>query len=256
MTAATIHFEHAAAPETPEYSLADDVYLIPAEDGSARLLAMAGSFYAIPPVGTAMLREVLAAGAATAAGRVAAVYGHSLEGVRADLEDFLADLRARGLIVRGRARGRSRCLLGTCCLAPAVFLSTSVIRRPSVRAWLTLAVARLSCRLFGLSASVAALGRRCKPGGRDASGAEARANLGAIDRAVRAAAARHLLRMECKERAIACWVLARVERFDPELVIGLNLYPMEGHCWCDAGGLTLSDHLDRCGKFTPVARYR
>ena len=76
-----------------------------------------------------------------------------------------------------------------------------------------------------------------------------------IDAAVRGAASRHAFSVECKERSLSCWSLARAAGLPATVVLGINLFPVAGHCWCESGPWTLSDYEDRCQNFTPVVRY-
>src|SRR5215831_9215666 len=76
-----------------------------------------------------------------------------------------------------------------------------------------------------------------------------------IDKVVRTVAARHLLHVECKERALSCWWLLYSAGFAAKLVLGVNLFPLECHCWCEVGQFVLSDDQDRCEQFTPVLSY-
>jgi hypothetical protein len=61
--------------------------------------------------------------------------------------------------------------------------------------------------------------------------------------------------MACKERALCCWALARAAGLAATLVVGLQLFPLAGHCWCEVGSWTLSDDRARCDLYTPVIRY-
>lgn len=77
----------------------------------------------------------------------------------------------------------------------------------------------------------------------------------AIDDAVRRAAANHMVRAECKERALSCWALARQSGLRASLMVGIRTFPFEGHCWCELNQTVFSDDRDRCDQYTPVASY-
>jgi hypothetical protein len=79
--------------------------------------------------------------------------------------------------------------------------------------------------------------------------------IGALDQAVSAAAASHLVAVACKERALCSWALARAAGLHAAIVVGVELFPIVGHCWCEAGAHTLGDDRERCDGFTPVARW-
>jgi len=50
-------------------------------------------------------------------------------------------------------------------------------------------------------------------------------------------------------------MLLRSAGVPAKLVVGLDLYPLAGHCWCEVGQHAFSDFPDRCESFTPVIRY-
>ena len=77
----------------------------------------------------------------------------------------------------------------------------------------------------------------------------------ALDDALRQTAAGHLLVMACKERALSCWALLRWAGAPAALVVGLDLFPLTGHCWCEVGSRIVTDFEDRCASYMPVARY-
>ena len=76
-----------------------------------------------------------------------------------------------------------------------------------------------------------------------------------IDKIVRTVAACHLLHVECKERALSCWWLLYSVGFSAKLVLGVSLFPLGCHCWCEAGQFVFSDDQDRCEEFIPVLSY-
>jgi hypothetical protein len=76
----------------------------------------------------------------------------------------------------------------------------------------------------------------------------------AIDAFSRSMAASHPLPVECKERALATWALARISGVPAELVVGVHPFPLEGHCWCAYDGAVYSDDSERCAQFEPVWR--
>ncbi|MBD2501125.1 lasso peptide biosynthesis B2 protein [Anabaena azotica] len=79
----------------------------------------------------------------------------------------------------------------------------------------------------------------------------------AVDHVVRAIAARKLLfPVTCKERAlVGYYLLQAVYDYSPTLVVGINCYPFRGHAWVECADRVLTDDVDHCEQFTPVARY-
>jgi hypothetical protein len=80
-------------------------------------------------------------------------------------------------------------------------------------------------------------------------------NADAIAEAVRRAAAGHLLGVSCKERSLCCWALCRTAGIPASVVLGISLFPLASHCWCETAAGCLTDFPDRCESFTPVLKY-
>ncbi len=242
----------------PGYVLAPDVILVTVEDGSARLLDMAGSFHAVPEVGARMLKETLAHGPDAAAAHIAQDYGVVPRQVRDDLAVFLRDLEDKGLVCSARSRGSRRRRgfgLASLVLTPAL-RALHRVRSSKTKSRALLALARFSFALFGWTRTIAVwqeahAGFPARPAGE--SNAE---TLKAVDTAVREAAAGHPVAVACKERALTAWSLARAAGLDASVVVGIALFPIVGHCWCEAGAQTLGDGSARDHHcYTPVARW-
>jgi hypothetical protein len=243
----------AGGASRPDAVLGPDVVLVRLEDGSARLLDMAGGFYALSAVGARMLRGVLERGTAATVQDLALEYEVGPERVRSDLEGLLAELRRQRLLHTGPARrpgGAAPHLL----LAPCLGL---VRRLPRLRwrAAALLALAYLSLALLGWARTVAAWRHGAGGMAPHGDGTADRATAAAVDGAVRDLATSLPFPVACKERALACWALARWAGLPVALVVGLELFPLAGHCWCASGPWTLSDDAERCALFTPVLRY-
>jgi hypothetical protein len=241
------------------YALAPDVVLVIVEDATSRLLDMGGRFYGMPALSTAMLTGALRDGSDEAARRLADEYGVPTERVRADLDRFLGDLAVRGLVIAPGARV-CRSLRAGDLAAGAVLLAARAARRalrpwPTAWAWALVTLARLSLRALGWARTVTIV----RTLGTPEPGAGARGDwadaVARTDELVRAIAARHVLMLECKERAMGCWALLRSAGWPAELVVGVDLFPFLGHCWCESGAWTVSDDRSRCERFVPVIRY-
>jgi hypothetical protein len=239
-----------------EHFLPPEVILLMVEDGSARLLNMRGGFHAVPAVGARMLQETLANGAAAAAARVAEDYGVAHRQVADDLAVFLHDLEQRGLIGRRRDRRRREALApARLLLRPAIGTAYRLLRSPEAQARALLALARLSFALFGWTATVAVWQEaHARFPARKARESDAEA-VRTLDRTVRTAVAGHPIAVACKERALCSWSLARAAGLEASLIVGITLFPMAGHCWCEVAAQPLGDDRDRCDEFTPVGRW-
>jgi hypothetical protein len=232
------------------------VILVTVDDGSARLLDMAGSFHAMPAVGARMLQETLANGAAAAATRIAEDYGVAHRRVQDDLAVFLRDLEKQGLLC-GQCNRRRSGALGPArlMLRPALRAAHRLLRSPEKQARALLGLARISFALFGWTATVAAWqeANACFPARQpDVQDADM---VRALDRTVRDVVAGYPIAVACKERALCSWSVARTVGLKASLIVGIELFPMAAHCWCEVGARPLGDDRDRCDQFTPVARW-
>src|SRR5437879_4130090 len=105
-----------------DYVLAPDVVLVQVEDGTVRLLDMAGEFYALPAIGAEMLQGVLEQGLARTVADLATLYDADPEQVQADLTALLEQLVQRGLLQKGTARPRRGCFWPALFLIPCLHL--------------------------------------------------------------------------------------------------------------------------------------
>ncbi|HEU4752406.1 MAG TPA: lasso peptide biosynthesis B2 protein [Armatimonadota bacterium] len=239
-----------------EYELGPDVLYVPVQDGSARLLNMAGDFCSIPPVGAELLSAALGRGREEAVREISGSYGADPDAVRSDLDAFLAELSGMRLIAPRKAKRADRTArVGTPLWLRGGLRLARRLPAPGARAWSLLALARLSYLLLGWTRTVAAWRALHPVSGRPADDGEAEAVIHAIDGAIRQSAAGHPLQVECKERALCCWALAREAGLDACMVVGVQLFPLEAHCWCEYAGRTFSDKQDKCEVFQPVVRY-
>jgi hypothetical protein len=244
-------------PGDGEYALAPDVALVLAQDGTARLLDLGGSFFALSATAAAMLHESLQADQKTAAARVTGRYQAAPEQVESDLRTLLEQLERDGLVRRRGRPARPRRvhrLLASVLMRPLLRGVHALPLPVGLKARALLGLAYLGLRAFGLPATIAAWrGSPPQNTPSDPQGAEAAAR--AADDAVRAAASGHLFDTQCKERALACWSLLRARGLPARLVLGIDLYPFASHCWCELGGRVLTDYEDHCQRFTPVFNY-
>lgn len=225
-----------------------------AEDGTSRLLDFGNRFYGLSGVATRMLRAALDTDSETAVEQLAREYGEPIEHIRADLMIFLTDLKRKRLIQQTNDHHVVTPLVkvfGCMAVIPMLWL-TRLVPWQRAKAWLLLALAWLNCRLLGWTHTVGVwqIGypHRAVP----ASNPEAA--MRTIDATVCSTAASHPLPVECKERALTTWALARIAGMPVELVVGVHPFPLEGHCWCACNGAVYSDDSERCAQFKPVWR--
>jgi hypothetical protein len=231
--------------------LPPNVVLVPVIDGSARLIDLDGRFHTLSSMAAEMLHSVLAYGPDQTAQRIAGRFHVAVDRVRHDLKSFLSELQEAGLLLplsnlSRRVPRISRVLLP---------ILAAIHRGPFSRqaqAWALLALARIAFRAFGWTRTITAA--QCfhqyhpRRPSTDLQPA-------AIDRAVRQAAASFPVTVECKERAFACWSMARAAGFAARLVVGIETHPLAGHCWCEIGEQIVSDYADHCETFVPIIKY-
>jgi hypothetical protein len=249
----------AEAVETePEYVLAPNVIFLTVEDGSGRLVDMTAGFHAVPAMGTRMLQETLSNGAAAAAARIAKDYGVAPQQVENDLAAFLYELESQRLLYSRRTRRGGRqhgTSLARALIRPGLYAAHRFLRSPAAKARALQALARLSFALFGWTRTVAVWQEaHAEFPARDADERDAD-TIVALREVVCTAAATNLVAAACKERALCSWSLARAAGLHASIVVGVFLFPIAAHCWCEAGTETLSDDRERCDQFTPVARW-
>jgi hypothetical protein len=123
------------------------------------------------------------------------------------------------------------------------------------RAWIALALARLSFLMLGWNPTVKAWQKRLCEGRKAPPDAHASVLAQAIDDSVRSVAARHPMNIDCKERALASFALARCAGLPATLVVGVEFYPLAGHSWCETGSAVIGDEKSNCQRFTPAFRF-
>jgi len=240
---------------TADYVLCPEVLLLLLEDGTARLLDLDGDSYALSPTAATMLGEALRCEVTTIARGIAARYGIDQRQAEADTRAFLSQLEQKELIRRVRPTAT------TVRSTPPPRWVLTLLRM--IHAWPTslssqatalLTVAYCANRWSGWTGALGAW--RCYYSRQSLSpGDSSNPQIGAIDQAVRTIAARHPLKIGCKERALCSWGLARVAGQPAKLILGVELFPMACHCWCQLGPRIIGDDEERCVRFTPVADY-
>ena len=244
------------------YGLPENVFLVVAEDGTGRLLDLAGNVCAITTTGTAMLEMVLRGQDFDAACQALADLFHAdLHQVHRDMKAFLLDLERQHLLVppgstrrRTWAVGRKLCWL----IAPILYLCTlKPDRLLKSKAWILLTIAYLSTRAFGWpnTVSIWELCTSASQARRGKSSDDA-GMLSTIDAAATRAITGHPLNLGCRERALCCQALACAAGLPTKIVLGIELFPFALHCWCESGSRIVADRYEgRCDRYTPLAVY-
>lgn len=245
--------DDAAAAGGPDYALEPDAALLVTTFGHAFVLNMADRFYAIPPVGAAMLRQTLRRGEDSALSDIVDRYDVDQCVAQADLRRLLDDLRRRGVLRRrGDPPKSPPRAFGATLVAGLARRVPGTVRSATGQARAVLVLARVSFLLFGWSATLTAWRRLApsRPARRRGETPDA------IDDAVRSVAARLPLGASCKERALGAWAMARFAGLPATLIVGVVQHPLGAHAWCEtANAKVLGDDAAICRRYLPVFRY-
>ena len=235
------------------------------DDGSARLVDLDGAVSALDATATTMMEAALRLSEAEAVAELADVFGVEPRRIATDLQAVLADPIARGTL-RSRPRGLPRRVFQTRNQLASV-LGALAVRLvgprsdPKIQAWCALTAAHLSFRLAGWSPTVntwiapgrADWGRTRRTAG---NGSDELATLDAITIAVTCAAARYPFPLDCKDRALAAFAMARAADLPARVVLGISLFPLALHAWCESGGRVVADQFDGyCDRYRPLRVY-
>lgn len=247
------------ASTRPGVFLSADTIFIGVSDGSGRLLSLGGDFFALSPTGADMLRRLLECPMEVVQQELVRDYEVSPGRITDDLEGLLIELQRRDLVSTETVPSKSRRKYRIDPSALLFPLLRRIWRMPADRkgsVWQILALARIACRLWGWSPSVSCWRQFLAQFriGRVDGGAVDRA--AAIDATLRRSAARHPMGMGCKERALACWFLLYQSNIIADLILGVNLYPLASHCWCEWRNNVYGDDPIRCYRYEEILRYR
>jgi hypothetical protein len=243
-----------------EYALRPDVVVFRCDDGSGRLLDLDGDFFALPEVGLDMLGGVLRDGAERTILRISEQYQADPARVRADLEALLAKLVKQRVIERSveiSHRGTLRDIAARLVIVALLRLVGRFRSREALHLVALVGLARISFLLFGWARTVKvwqASIRRLELGRGGPAPGDREQIIRRVDKAIRWWAA-SVPSAQCKERSLCSWFLLRSFGIPATLVVGIRLYPLGGHCWCQVGSQMVADFHDRCETFMPIIRY-
>ena len=230
-----------------------DVIWVARADGSSRLLHMGANTCALDAPSTALLRKLLESGSDGLAAELSRTHQGSEDEVESDIVQFVRALRREKILIgtRGRVSFIERALAAGASLLLPIALKWAIWKSDDLlgQARRLLTVARWAIVWFGWAQTLEIwLRSHSQPGRPQQSPQE-------IDEIVREAAARHWLKVHCKERALACFALARRAGLSAEVVVGWIYMPLAGHVWVESNGLILSDEPEHCRPYQPVIRH-
>jgi hypothetical protein len=249
--------DHASSNRAVFLAL-DTVYLS-VGDGSGRLLSLGSDFYALSATAADMLQRLLRKPMEMVVEELTFSYDISKRQIRNDLHNLLTELQQKNLVFlsvkTGNARRKNK-LEPSPFLFPLLRYLWGLPANRSDIVWWLLAIARVGFHLWGWSTSVTCWQKFLKIRHTVQNDAASADRAETIDATIRHSAARHLMGMGCKERALACWFLLLRADIPADLVLGVNLYPLASHCWCESEGEIYSDDAERCGRYKEILRYR
>jgi hypothetical protein len=241
----------AKTPPAPDaIALSADAALVLDTNGASAVLDMNGAFFGISTIGAVMLKGALLHGREATANMLAQRFGVEPARIATDLDRLITDLQVRGVIHGHSTSKTPRRLSGAAFAARFLAGIFRITRKDSRRAVASLVLSRLSFALFGWKATIDAWRSRFP----ERKGSET-AQASAIDAVVRHHAARIWIGIDCKERALSCFALARAAGLSATLHVGVALHPLGGHCWCRVGSQVVGDDAENCDRYLPVFRY-
>jgi hypothetical protein len=243
-------------PTAPRYRLAGDVVLASLPGDAHLLLDFNGNCYAVSAETASLLRLALGPDRHALARHLSEQYGADAPQTKEDLDAFLHDLQHRGLLIAFEqpARRRSSGLAGL-FLVPLLYLARWCLPGRA-RAWVLLLLARLSFWLFGWSRTVRAWQLCLRPAWQSAPSDDWEKAILRTTNLVRDVAGAHLFNVECKERALCSWALLRSAGWPATVVVGIQPFPISGHCWCESAGRVVGDSSTYAQPYVPVIRYQ
>jgi Transglutaminase-like superfamily/Coenzyme PQQ synthesis protein D (PqqD) len=238
------------------YVLSPDVIMIPLEDGTARLLDLDGSFFSLSQTAAQMLKGMLEQSELDTSQQIAAEYNADVDQVRADLTGLLATLRAKGLVRRSDDPlpvTRLRTAIAVTVCYPGLWI-LGLVHHRRLKTLALLALARLSFELVGWARTVDAWRKYLRTHHVLATGPQRQRLIDTIGSEIRRSPS-GVASIACKERALCCWFMLGSAGIPARLVMGVQLSPFAGHCWCEVDGRILTDSPESCKAYSPVICY-
>jgi hypothetical protein len=244
--------------DAAEYRLADDVLLLSVDDGSGRLIDLAGSSSALTPSAAAILDFALRQRSDLACATLATRYRVGEDVIRRDMDGLIQSLLAKGFLMPAATARRTtpRQRLAWLAYPLALLWTRNPLRWTGAKAFLLMTLTFFSVRAFNWTNTVRVLERASAKGSASRTQSSDPVIATTIETAVLRAIARHPLTVSCKERALTAWVLARAAGLPAHVQLGIDLFPFGMHCWCQHGPQIIADRYEgRCDRYTPILTY-
>jgi hypothetical protein len=232
-----------------------EVIRIDRPDGSIRFVNLDHNVVFLDSRSALVLVEILKSGLNRAAVQMSEAEAVPYDAVHTDLREFVEGLMRARILCRGGARKRFWYGLGdalasgyTLVLCKPLFACTQNL---GARAWALLLIARSCVRAFGWGRTARVWQRRFDQMKFNVD-TLCDEDLLRIDQTVQRLGRNAILKIECRERALACFALARHLGIRAELRIGLSYSPLAGHVWTQCGDRIISDDPANCRRYEPV----
>jgi len=238
----------------PEFVLRPGVIFLLIKDGSGRLLNLDGSFSALSSAGCLMLRFVLQSGIDEAIKSTCKLFDVNEERVRIDLERLLGNLEHWNYILRrGSVLPVKRDLAFVKSILNVALLIPFFRRSLRFQAGVLLLISWFSFRFLGWNWTItswkeAAISFQKRP--------STAPDTQKIADAVRYSSASLPWKIDCKEQTLACWFLCAQAGMPVSMVLGIMIYPLASHFWCEWEGQCLTDDPEKSRRYTPIIRYK
>jgi len=239
------------------YILAPHAVFLSAQDGSARVLDLNGQFYTLSAIGADILSSVLMSELDFSVGKIAGIYGVDSFKVRQDASNLIQKFRRQGVILNrsGKFWHSIWNMIALLISAPLLLAIRLLIWHRPCRIWLLLLLSRASFFMFGWERTVQ-VWNSCLRLRKNKKINDVGRILEDIDVLVRQTASNHPFQMQCKERSLCCWVMTRIVGIRTRLVVGIQIFPLEGHCWCEYDNEILTDARTRCDNYSVLRTYQ
>lgn len=237
-----------------DYVLGENVILLQVKDGTARIIDLDGEYHAISVTAALILLETLKNGSQKVAERLANEYSIELSQAQEDVRFFLQYLTDKRIIYHLETSKEQDKINKYNLLFFLEFL-LKLINRSSInfeiKVWIILSLAYFSFRLLGWTKTIK-VWQHSFSSTIIVNVQEKDKFINAVDLAIHNVTPYHLLNIECKERALCSWWMLCFAGIPAKLTLGVDLFPLSSHCWCEVGKNIVGDNKEWREWFTPV----
>jgi hypothetical protein len=237
-----------------DYVLGENVILLQVKDGTARILDFDGEYHVISDTAALIISETLKFGSEKVVDKLAQKYSIELSQAEEDVKFFLKELTDKKIIYH-LEKSQNEHINGKTNLSVVLEKLLKSIGHSSIpleiKALAILNLAYFSVRFFGWIKTVN-IWQNSLSSKITISDEEKDKFIDAVDQAICNVTTYHLLNIECKERALCGWWLLCFAGIPAKLTVGIDLFPLASHCWCEVGKNVVGDDQERSEWFTPV----